>query len=108
MLVHEVRDSTLDFLEGIFENRYEAPHSVRLQTMFENATEEDKDRLQFLVKELVDGSIQGLSVALENDRTLFGKRVYHPELDREKPLSGNYYGTLGWCSRYSKYPWRDD
>lgn len=106
-LVLEVRDSTLDYLEGLFEQRYDAPHSVRLQKMFENSSEEEKDKLHFLVKELIDDAAQRLLVALETDGTLFGKRVYHPELDRHKPLSKSYFGTLGWCNRYSEYPWRD-
>jgi hypothetical protein len=107
LIVTQLRDTTLDFFDGLAYGRWRAPATRRLQVDLAALSSEQREVVRRCVVACVDRGIHDFLFALHEAQR--GDEVTiivdgHNVAELSDGLQGELYGEQGWIARFGKYP----
>jgi hypothetical protein len=106
--IQNLRDKSLDYLEGLFERKWKAPDLQNLQDRVAAFSPEFKQTVRELVESILTDGMHDLLFAIqENHDCNEGIEILvdgKPVAELSDGLHGEIFGEDGWMVRFSKHP----
>jgi len=106
-LVENLRDSGINFLEGLLSSHWKSKESIILQTDLQSFTDKQKNIVRQVVVRVIDRAIHdflfAVSEQVDFDNDIQIKVDKKNIVDISDGLAGEIYGEDGWFTKFSKY-----